>query len=222
MAVPAAEASISRLTVQRSGPPLAAFPRPAGTAQGPAGHAAWAMTTGGRVGAALPPFGSAVTSTWSTPLTPPGTSTVAVPSRTSNSAFVGSRRGPAGTLEPHLVDAPARRRRDVADVERRAVAGDGRARPAPRGPRARRPAPGRCARRAAADSERRRRRCRARAARAANAAGTGQRPQAAPPAVARLRRRGAAAARLRGGSRATPSASGPAAWSSSASARTAA
>ena len=32
---PAAEASISRLTVQRSGPPLAAFARPAGTAQDP-------------------------------------------------------------------------------------------------------------------------------------------------------------------------------------------
>jgi hypothetical protein len=46
--------------------------------------------TGARVGSLLPPSGSSVTITASTPLSLPGTSTDASPARlTENSAFVG-------------------------------------------------------------------------------------------------------------------------------------
>ena len=73
---------------------------------------------GARVGARDPPSGSWVTSTCLTPSRLPGTATAADPSvLTPNSAGVGSGALRAGPQQPHLVDAAARRRRQVAADE---------------------------------------------------------------------------------------------------------
>ena len=101
VAVPAAEASISRLTVQRRAAARRLRARGAARARG---HAAWAMTTAGASVPRCRRWARSVTRTWSTSSTRPARRPSRVPSRTSNSAFVGS--GALGrALEPHLVDA---------------------------------------------------------------------------------------------------------------------
>ena len=71
-----------------------------------------------------PPCGSSVTITARTPSSEPGTSTEAEPSRlVENSAEVGSGRG-AAAVDPHLVDAALRRRRQALAHEPPAIAVD--------------------------------------------------------------------------------------------------